>query len=59
MAELRTGWVAPCVPESIHGAVTAGQAEAEHSLPQPSMKSFHSKITGARLYANALERSLQ
>ncbi|MEV6260900.1 GDSL-type esterase/lipase family protein [Streptomyces sp. NPDC051784] len=42
-------------PESINGIVLSGGAEADDT---PSMKSFHPKISGARLYANALERSL-
>ncbi|QXE35932.1 NocE [Streptomyces sp. GMY02] len=45
-------------PESIHGIVSTGRSEADNSPPQPSMKSFHPKISGARLYANALERTL-
>ncbi|MFF9687093.1 GDSL-type esterase/lipase family protein [Streptomyces sp. NPDC014623] len=45
-------------PETINGAVFSGQSEADNDLPAPSMKSFHPKISGARLYANALERAL-
>ncbi|MFE2974176.1 GDSL-type esterase/lipase family protein [Streptomyces sp. NPDC059258] len=45
-------------PESIHGIVTDGRSEADNDAPSPSMKSFHPKISGARLYANALERAL-
>ncbi|MFE6338646.1 hypothetical protein ACFVP3_37110 [Streptomyces sp. NPDC057806] len=40
-------------PESIHDIVTTGRSEADNDAPNPSMKSFHSKISGARLYANA------
>ncbi|MEI5097647.1 GDSL-type esterase/lipase family protein [Streptomyces sp. PmtG] len=46
-------------PESIHGIVVGGRSEADNSLPKPSMKSFHPKIAGARLYADALERGLR
>ncbi|MFD8936862.1 GDSL-type esterase/lipase family protein [Streptomyces sp. NPDC059578] len=46
-------------PESIHGIVISGYAEADNDAPQPSMKSFHPKISGARLYADALERGLR
>ncbi|MEU8653658.1 SGNH/GDSL hydrolase family protein [Streptomyces sp. NPDC048737] len=45
-------------PESIHGIVTDGRSEADNDAPNPSMKPFHPKISGARLYANALERAL-
>ncbi|MFJ8712279.1 GDSL-type esterase/lipase family protein [Streptomyces violaceus] len=45
-------------PESIHGIVMDGRSEADNDSPKPSMKSFHPKISGARLYANALERAL-
>ncbi|MGW8886437.1 SGNH/GDSL hydrolase family protein [Streptomyces sp. NPDC055749] len=46
-------------PESINGIVLSGYSEADNDSPQPSMKSFHPKISGARLYANALERALK
>ncbi|MFI1863935.1 NocE [Streptomyces jumonjinensis] len=46
-------------PESINGIVLTGRAEADEDAPKPSMKSFHPKIAGARLYADALERALQ
>ncbi|MEU6184262.1 SGNH/GDSL hydrolase family protein, partial [Streptomyces coeruleorubidus] len=46
-------------PESIHGVVESGRSEADNDAPQPSMKSFHPKISGARLYADALERGLK
>ncbi|MDH6126021.1 hypothetical protein P3T39_002978 [Kitasatospora sp. GP82] len=36
-----------------------GFAKADNELPNPSMKSFHPKTAGARLYANVLERTLQ
>ncbi|MEU7022762.1 GDSL-type esterase/lipase family protein [Streptomyces sp. NPDC046203] len=45
-------------PESINGIVLTGKAEADTGGIEPSMKSFHPKISGARLYANALERAL-
>ncbi|MEV4905784.1 GDSL-type esterase/lipase family protein [Streptomyces albidoflavus] len=45
-------------PETIHGVVTSGRSEADNSAPLPSMKSFHPKVSGARLYADALERGL-
>ncbi|MDX3530055.1 hypothetical protein P1P75_27485 [Streptomyces sp. ID05-39B] len=45
-------------PESINGIVLTGRSEADNDSPNPSMKSFHPKISGARLYANALERAL-
>ncbi|ANW17294.1 GDSL-type esterase/lipase family protein [Streptomyces clavuligerus] len=45
-------------PESIHGIVLSGRSEADTDAPLPSMKSFHPKIEGARLYANALDRHL-
>ncbi|MEG3631024.1 GDSL-type esterase/lipase family protein [Streptomyces poriticola] len=45
-------------PESIHGIVATGRSKADNDAPNPSMKSFHPKISGARLYANALERAL-
>ncbi|MEN3585335.1 GDSL-type esterase/lipase family protein [Streptomyces sp. ZYX-F-203] len=45
-------------PESIHGIVLFDRSEADSDAPEPSMKSFHPKISGARLYADALERAL-
>ncbi|UKL05858.1 MULTISPECIES: GDSL-type esterase/lipase family protein [unclassified Streptomyces] len=45
-------------PESIHGIVATDRSEGDNAAPEPSMKSFHPKISGARLYANALERAL-
>ncbi|WP_247693665.1 hypothetical protein [Streptomyces sp. RM99] len=45
-------------PESIHGIVSTGRSEADNEAPNSSMKSLHPKISGARLYANALERTL-
>lgn len=44
-------------PEDVHGVVMTGHSQADSS-PQ-SMKSFHPKISGARLYADALEHTLQ
>ncbi|MFP3991467.1 GDSL-type esterase/lipase family protein [Streptomyces sp. E11-3] len=46
-------------PESIHGVVMTGRSDADNDAPQPSMKSFHPKVSGARLYADALERGLK
>ncbi|MFB6666104.1 MULTISPECIES: hypothetical protein [unclassified Streptomyces] len=46
-------------PESIHGVVMTGRSEADNDAPLPSMKSFHPKISGARLFADALERGLK
>ncbi|MFD8691829.1 SGNH/GDSL hydrolase family protein [Streptomyces sp. NPDC059651] len=52
-------------PETVHGIVLSGHAKADNRdwdwLPgnlKPSMKSFHPKIAGARLYADALQNSL-
>ncbi|WP_239475269.1 hypothetical protein [Streptomyces sp. CS131] len=46
-------------PESIHGVVMTGRSEADNDAPLSSMKSFHPKISGARLFADALERGLK
>ncbi|MGW6455707.1 golvesin C-terminal-like domain-containing protein [Streptomyces sp. NPDC055078] len=53
-------------PETVHGIVLSGHSKADNRdwqwLPgnvAPSMKSFHPKPAGARLYADALERTLQ
>ncbi|MFI5831449.1 SGNH/GDSL hydrolase family protein [Streptomyces sp. NPDC051578] len=46
-------------PESIHGIVMTGRERADNDLPVPSMQSFHPKPSGARLYADALEQTLQ
>ncbi|MEU8591292.1 hypothetical protein AB0C59_30460 [Streptomyces sp. NPDC048664] len=46
-------------PESIHGIVETGREQADSDAPAPSMQSFHPKPTGARLYADALEQTLQ
>ncbi|MDX3388252.1 hypothetical protein PV682_43480 [Streptomyces niveiscabiei] len=46
-------------PESIHGIVMTGRENADNDAPAPSMQSFHPKPAGARLYADALEQTLQ
>ncbi|MFI7408748.1 hypothetical protein ACIBU0_08800 [Streptomyces sp. NPDC049627] len=46
-------------PEGIHGIVERGREQADNDAPKPSMQSFHPKPAGARLYANALEQTLQ
>ncbi|MGH4035221.1 SGNH/GDSL hydrolase family protein [Actinomycetota bacterium Odt1-20B] len=46
-------------PESIHGIVETGREQADNDAPAPSMQSFHPKPAGARLYADALEHTLQ
>ncbi|MFI1177611.1 SGNH/GDSL hydrolase family protein [Streptomyces melanogenes] len=46
-------------PETIHGIVESGRSRADADFPNPSMKSFHPKPAGARLYADALEQTLQ
>ncbi|GGU32383.1 SGNH/GDSL hydrolase family protein [Streptomyces violascens] len=46
-------------PESIHGLVETGREQADNDAPAPSMQSFHPKPAGARLYADALEQTLQ
>ncbi|UQI49729.1 GDSL-type esterase/lipase family protein (plasmid) [Streptomyces sp. HU2014] len=53
-------------PESVNGLVLSGHSQADNRdwkwLPgniAPSMKSFHPKISGARLYANVLEQALR
>ncbi|MFC7817454.1 MULTISPECIES: golvesin C-terminal-like domain-containing protein [unclassified Streptomyces] len=45
-------------PESINGIVLSGKAAYDNGGVEPSMKSFHPKVSGARLYADALERVL-
>lgn len=52
-------------PETVHGIVLSGHSQADNRdwnwLPgnvAPSMKSFHPKIPGARLYANSLQNTL-
>ncbi|WP_229703380.1 SGNH/GDSL hydrolase family protein [Streptomyces albiflavescens] len=52
-------------PEDVHGIVLSGHSQADNRdwnwLPgnvAPSMKSFHPKIAGARLYADSLQHSL-
>lgn len=52
-------------PESIHGIVLSGHSRADNRdvewLPgnvAPSMKSFHPKVAGARLFADSLEHTL-
>ncbi|MDC0770301.1 SGNH/GDSL hydrolase family protein [Streptomyces sp. HD] len=52
-------------PESVHGIVLSGHSKADNRdwdwLPgnvAPSMKSFHPKVSGAGLYADALEHTL-
>ncbi|ARF74074.1 NocE [Kitasatospora albolonga] len=45
-------------PETINGIVLGGKAEYDNGGILPSMKSFHPKTSGARLYANALQRVL-
>ncbi|WP_327255354.1 golvesin C-terminal-like domain-containing protein [Streptomyces sp. NBC_01244] len=46
-------------PETINGIVESGKSEYDNGGIQPSMKSFHPKISGARLYADAMERGLR
>jgi hypothetical protein len=46
-------------PENIHGIVVTGREQADNDAPAPSMQSFHRKPAGARLYADALEQTLQ
>lgn len=53
-------------PETVHGIVLSGHSEADNRdwewLPgnvAPSMKSFHPKIAGARLYADSLQNTLR
>ncbi|WP_229924859.1 SGNH/GDSL hydrolase family protein [Streptomyces sulfonofaciens] len=53
-------------PEDVNGIVLSGHSQADNRdwdwLPgnvAPSMKSFHPKIPGARLYADSLEHTLQ
>ncbi|MER5727873.1 SGNH/GDSL hydrolase family protein [Streptomyces sp. NPDC002138] len=46
-------------PEGIHGIVMTGRERADNDPPLPSMQSFHPKPAGARLYADALEQTLQ
>ncbi|MBO3681916.1 hypothetical protein [Streptomyces sp. NEAU-YJ-81] len=46
-------------PESVHGVVISGQAQADNDLPKPSIQSFHPKPAGARLYADSLEKTLK
>ncbi|WP_254407224.1 NocE [Streptomyces sp. GMY02] len=52
-------------PETIHGIVLSGHSKADNRdwawLPgnlAPSMKSFHPKVAGAGVYADALEHTL-
>ncbi|WP_372409252.1 SGNH/GDSL hydrolase family protein [Streptomyces luteireticuli] len=51
-------------PESVHGIVLSGHAQADNEGPwwlggtAPSMQSFHPKPAGARLYADSLEATL-
>ncbi|NYE42975.1 SGNH/GDSL hydrolase family protein [Streptomyces fulvorobeus] len=52
-------------PETVHGIVLSGHSKADARDPDwlpgnvaPSMKSFHPKIPGARLYANSLQNTL-
>lgn len=46
-------------PENIHGIVETGREHADKDAPNPSMQSFHPNPAGARLYADALEHTLQ
>ncbi|MEV0281696.1 SGNH/GDSL hydrolase family protein [Streptomyces sp. NPDC050610] len=47
-------------PEMVHGIVKTGLSKADNfGLTQVGMASFHPKIGGARLYADALERALK
>ncbi|MFF1832875.1 SGNH/GDSL hydrolase family protein [Streptomyces sp. NPDC058231] len=53
-------------PETVNGIVLSGHSQADNRDPDwlpgniaPSMKSFHPKIAGARLYADSLEHTLQ
>ncbi|MEU5345657.1 NocE [Streptomyces sp. NPDC020766] len=52
-------------PETIHGVVLSGHSKADNRdvdwLPgnvAPSMKSFHPKVAGARVFADSLEHTL-
>lgn len=52
-------------PETVHGIVLTGHAKADNRGPSwlpgnvaPSMKSFHPKVEGAGVYADALEHTL-
>ncbi|MFD4236627.1 hypothetical protein [Streptomyces sp. NPDC058542] len=46
------------VPETIHGLVFTGHSQADDPLPQPSMKSFHPKVSGTAHYAKAFQQAL-
>ncbi|WP_409469759.1 hypothetical protein [Streptomyces sp. HC307] len=46
-------------PETIHGIVVTGYAEADNTKPLPSMKSFHPKTSGTAHYAKAFEDALR
>ncbi|WP_249924299.1 SGNH/GDSL hydrolase family protein [Streptomyces alboniger] len=47
-------------PEMVHGIVKTGLSKADNTgVLEVGMASFHPKIGGARLYANALERTLK
>ncbi|MFD8688748.1 SGNH/GDSL hydrolase family protein [Streptomyces sp. NPDC059651] len=45
-------------PETIHGIVLTGRAKADATAPNPSMKSFHPKVSGTVHYAEAFEDAL-
>ncbi|MER5908671.1 hypothetical protein ABT150_53420 [Streptomyces mirabilis] len=45
-------------PETIHGIVLTGRSKADSSAPNPSMKSFHPKVSGTVHYAKAFEAAL-
>lgn len=42
-------------PEAVNGIVLSGKAAYDAGGVEPSMKSFHPKVSGARLHADALE----
>ncbi|MEU3837778.1 hypothetical protein [Streptomyces microflavus] len=46
------------IPETIHGIVLTGHSQADSSLPKPSMKSFHPKVSGTAHYAKAFQQAL-
>ncbi|WP_392674047.1 SGNH/GDSL hydrolase family protein [Streptomyces sp. LN785] len=44
--------------ETVNGIVLSGYAKADATPPQPSMKSFHPKVSGTAHYAEAFEDAL-
>lgn len=46
-------------PETINAIVETGREKADNDAPNPSMKTLHPKIAGARIYADTLEQTLR